>query len=252
MFADLPHIVFTCLSICVVLTSVGHLSLFRDTALFWRLQLEKDQHIALNQETFALVKAKSRTDSSILKFNLFCFLVRSGIAAYMAFNPKWQDTLVLTHTLNLLCLSLPLPPVARHLGQMAVLGYTIRCTDWMGSIPETLLILGYEDLRYAAIPEAASISHRRKDVPLLPPSWTRCLDWCPSCHLQAAYTKTTIEADVPSTSFQGEHCIHCWSDWVVGEEVAVLVCGHVYHEACIQEWYEHSVRKTCPLCKRQF
>lgn len=43
-------------------------------------------------------------------------------------------------------------------------------------------------------------------------------------------------------------CIICLED--IGEEaVAVLQCGHAFHEQCIGDWLRVSRRRECPICK---
>lgn len=33
----------------------------------------------------------------------------------------------------------------------------------------------------------------------------------------------------------------------MGQRVMLLQCHHVFHEACLREWFQRSV--TCPLCR---
>lgn len=28
-----------------------------------------------------------------------------------------------------------------------------------------------------------------------------------------------------------------------------IVCGHVFHEACLNQWLAHNPKRTCPLCR---
>ena len=28
-----------------------------------------------------------------------------------------------------------------------------------------------------------------------------------------------------------------------------IVCGHVFHEACLNQWFSHNPERTCPLCR---
>lgn len=210
-FLDKLHIMFTLLSIAIVFTSVVHLSFITDTARFWYYHLDKDRHIKLDDETFAFIKLKSRTSSSIGIFNILCLISRSLLTAYMVADPGYHTTLVFTHFLNLLCISLPLPPLLQRVAQKLVLGYRIRCTSYIGSSSELWFVLGYETLLSTSLSDAASFSHRRNDFGLSP-RWAKYLDFCPSCNLQVDYTKAIIKADVPCSMFQGNHCIHCWGD----------------------------------------
>lgn len=42
-------------------------------------------------------------------------------------------------------------------------------------------------------------------------------------------------------------CMICLSDFVHGEEVRQLPCGHVFHAGCIDEWLRRCT--DCPICK---
>jgi hypothetical protein len=44
-----------------------------------------------------------------------------------------------------------------------------------------------------------------------------------------------------------EPCSICL-DISVGDQVAVLACGHIYHAACIHKWL--TANDDCPLCKQ--
>ena len=39
-------------------------------------------------------------------------------------------------------------------------------------------------------------------------------------------------------------CLECEMN---NARVAKLACGHIYHETCIKEWFNHSI--SCPLCR---
>ncbi|ETV69967.1 hypothetical protein H257_14340 [Aphanomyces astaci] len=44
-------------------------------------------------------------------------------------------------------------------------------------------------------------------------------------------------------------CSICLDDFVLGHVVKVLPCPHVYHQHCIDRWFEKG-SNACPLCKR--
>lgn len=44
-------------------------------------------------------------------------------------------------------------------------------------------------------------------------------------------------------------CMVCLVDFEEGEVCRRLSCGHVFHQACIDEWFSRSV--ACPICKRE-
>lgn len=50
-----------------------------------------------------------------------------------------------------------------------------------------------------------------------------------------------------SRYFQSE-CVVCLEDYVAGDRVMSLPCGHEFHEACITPWLT-TRRRTCPICK---
>ena len=46
----------------------------------------------------------------------------------------------------------------------------------------------------------------------------------------------------------GSDCVICTQEYAdPEEEVVVLPCGHVFHEACIDTWFER--RNSCPVCR---
>ena len=45
----------------------------------------------------------------------------------------------------------------------------------------------------------------------------------------------------------GGSCPICLSDMVVGEEVRVLTCKHIFHRLCLDEWLR--VNASCPTCR---
>ena len=43
-------------------------------------------------------------------------------------------------------------------------------------------------------------------------------------------------------------CIICMEDFVNGILIRKLLCEHIFHDKCIDEWY--TTNPKCPLCKR--
>lgn len=46
-----------------------------------------------------------------------------------------------------------------------------------------------------------------------------------------------------------DECAICLSDFVDGDKVRVLPCGHIFHRSEIDDWLVR-IRKVCPICKR--
>ena len=47
---------------------------------------------------------------------------------------------------------------------------------------------------------------------------------------------------------EGEACAICLSEYVAGEEVRELGCGHMFHAHCAEAWLQ--TNKTCAACRR--
>lgn len=46
------------------------------------------------------------------------------------------------------------------------------------------------------------------------------------------------------------NCAVCLDEYVVGDLLKQLDCGHHFHKACIDPWLKKS--RICPLCKQTF
>lgn len=55
-------------------------------------------------------------------------------------------------------------------------------------------------------------------------------------------TRNLEEAEIPE-----DPCSICQEEYVVGDEVRELPCGHFFHSACIDRWLV--IQKKCPLCR---
>jgi|SRR3989344_4043054 len=42
-------------------------------------------------------------------------------------------------------------------------------------------------------------------------------------------------------------CSVCQAEIRQGERIPTLICGHIFHDSCLQEWGKH--RQTCPVCR---
>jgi len=60
-------------------------------------------------------------------------------------------------------------------------------------------------------------------------------------------TTDIVTAGFILTLTADDFCCVCWGEFEVGEEIAKLHCGHIYHKQCAKEWFEES--ETCPVCR---
>ncbi|OLQ08544.1 RING-H2 finger protein ATL5 [Symbiodinium microadriaticum] len=56
---------------------------------------------------------------------------------------------------------------------------------------------------------------------------------------------------IPASLKPQETCLCCLEEFEESDTVALLPCGHVFHEACITEWFL-SARSSgaCPICRQ--
>ncbi|XP_024993125.1 E3 ubiquitin-protein ligase TRAIP [Cynara cardunculus var. scolymus] len=61
-------------------------------------------------------------------------------------------------------------------------------------------------------------------------------------------------ANDPAQPFAKTICSICYEDLkpIVEDLQAISICGHVFHELCIQQWFEYCSKgkKKCPICKQ--
>lgn len=62
--------------------------------------------------------------------------------------------------------------------------------------------------------------------------------------VNALCSSEPVTLPTPSRVFE-PHCCICLSSKATNE---ILICGHQYHTACINQWFAKSVKKTCLLC----
>ncbi|RRT69007.1 hypothetical protein B296_00021848 [Ensete ventricosum] len=48
-------------------------------------------------------------------------------------------------------------------------------------------------------------------------------------------------------SMEHEPCCICQEEYVEGEDLGTLDCGHDFHSVCIKQWLMH--KNLCPICK---
>eukprot|EP00439_Symbiodinium_sp_Y106_P041221 s743_g5.t1 len=63
-----------------------------------------------------------------------------------------------------------------------------------------------------------------------------------------------LEVEAQSLAVSTQTCICCLEDFEESCEVAVLPCGHVFHQECIASWAISSSRNrgSCPTCRENF
>jgi hypothetical protein len=98
--------------------------------------------------------------------------------------------------------------------------------------------------------EAQGIIDRLEDLPIL----TEIIDETsyPPVRVPIPAAKVTVPAKVSSTVFALGHgsteCSICLTEFVEGEKLSKLVCGHVFHPKCIMPWVEEHC--SCPFCRQ--
>ena len=61
----------------------------------------------------------------------------------------------------------------------------------------------------------------------------------------------TLPKQVYNEDFMADKdfCAICQTNFENGDRLVALVCGHVFHEECIEVWLKKS-KQECPICKR--
>lgn len=44
-----------------------------------------------------------------------------------------------------------------------------------------------------------------------------------------------------------DDCSICYKNYSIGESISITKCNHVYHEKCLNQWFE--IKSECPLCR---
>ena len=53
-----------------------------------------------------------------------------------------------------------------------------------------------------------------------------------------------------SKEYYNKECIICFEKLGV-DDIALLDCGHLYHNKCIEEWYISNKKSTCCICDKK-
>ncbi|CAK7269912.1 hypothetical protein SEPCBS57363_003836 [Sporothrix epigloea] len=83
--------------------------------------------------------------------------------------------------------------------------------------------------------------------PLLQRPRSRTTTGVPRDERRAVLVQPQAPTYTPSRYFQAE-CVVCLDEYVAGDRVMCLPCGHEFHESCITPWLV-TRRRTCPICK---
>ena len=59
-----------------------------------------------------------------------------------------------------------------------------------------------------------------------------------------------IETFLNSKKNNFNECVICLEDMKTNEELTILLCAHIYHSKCINQWALK--KKICPLCDYSF
>ena len=63
----------------------------------------------------------------------------------------------------------------------------------------------------------------------------------------------TVDRRPPAKISCQRACACCLDDYHLNTDVALLPCGHAYHQECIARWCFSSVKKvSCPTCRKPF
>ncbi|CAK7235681.1 hypothetical protein SBRCBS47491_009378 [Sporothrix bragantina] len=84
-------------------------------------------------------------------------------------------------------------------------------------------------------------------TPLLQRPRSRTTTGVPGDERRVTITLPQAAPHPPSRYFQAE-CVVCLDEYVAGDRVMSLPCGHEFHESCITPWLT-TRRRTCPICK---
>ncbi|KAK1317839.1 hypothetical protein QJS10_CPA05g01338 [Acorus calamus] len=65
------------------------------------------------------------------------------------------------------------------------------------------------------------------------------------CLKQKKHLSNMVEVEVARTDV--EPCCVCQEDYINGDELGTLDCGHDFHTDCIKKWL--MIKNLCPICK---
>ncbi|CAE7581461.1 RMR1 [Symbiodinium natans] len=92
----------------------------------------------------------------------------------------------------------------------------------------------FEDLEVSSVPEFRRVSISGPDAEL---SWSACASMIPT---------PSIKKD--------KSCLCCLEDFQGTSSIAVLPCGHIFHEECITSWALATSKagNSCPQCRSSY
>jgi hypothetical protein len=83
-------------------------------------------------------------------------------------------------------------------------------------------------------------------------------DVCPGCHAPHVSPFPPVPHPSFAWDYQSIHaiashcdqiCSICTDEFVVNDMLAVLQCGHSYHQTCIKGWLP--IKASCPFCRAE-
>lgn len=58
---------------------------------------------------------------------------------------------------------------------------------------------------------------------------------------------TINNSHIVSDNYLGE-CSICYNDYSIGDCISTTKCNHVYHQKCLQKWFQ--TKMDCPICRQ--
>ena len=62
------------------------------------------------------------------------------------------------------------------------------------------------------------------------------------CNQNKNYKNYTLKCAIVD-----DECNICLGEYLSGQKIIVLSCGHKYHQNCLHKWFQR--KKICPICK---
>lgn len=63
------------------------------------------------------------------------------------------------------------------------------------------------------------------------------------------YGIAETDIDTISVKIIDNSCIICLDEITESDKISRLGCKHMFHQSCINEWYQNGDNDTCPICR---